>query len=112
MVSGSRYPSEEEALELALDAGLPPSSLVVVSEFRILSASDGDVSDEPYYALYRKTFNDPGHNPRWEIGYSEYCYIVDLGNGTLKRHDMPVPSDGKSFYTAQTGISPTGEGDA
>lgn len=84
--AGRGIPAEEEALELAQDAGFDTGSLVVVSETMILSVVDGNVSDEPNYARYRTTFPIAWDNPRWDHVIADHCFILDLASGKVMRY--------------------------
>lgn len=70
-----RVPSPAEGLEMATTHNLGcDGCLVLVTPTEIICEDIGDEALD----LYRKTFNDPAFNPRWENGTAAYTRIVDF----------------------------------
>lgn len=70
-----QLPTIEEVYAMACVIGLGSvQSLVVMNETEMKYEGDGQVGE-----LYRKTFNLPDFNPRWEQGMADYVEIVNLG---------------------------------
>jgi hypothetical protein len=74
LIKNKRVPSVVEAYNMAITHRFGEQScLVVMSATEIEFRGDGELSD-----LYRKTFDQPGFNPRWAVGTADYTQVVDL----------------------------------
>jgi hypothetical protein len=67
-------PTSQEAYDLANRCGFGHvSDLVVMTETEVVFYGDDELPD-----LYRRTFDDPTYNPRWERGIADHVKIIDL----------------------------------
>ncbi len=69
----------QDIYDIALENGFGCSEcLVVMNESNILHKGGNDINSHP---LYRKTFNNPSFNPRWDCGSVENLVIIERKEG-------------------------------